>query len=172
MKKLLFLSILFISVNLFAQDNFKLKYYKDIMTEKEYLFSEQRILCVEDAKKGFVVNVSLGINKGVVNYKGISIKSAGIGSCVENDVLIILFEDSTKISLKSWNKFNCEGRSYFDLNGTELNNLTKRIKAIRFQNGRSYESLTVSLEKENDKAFFIDVKQALDKQVYEIVDKM
>ena len=52
-----------------------------------------------------------------------------------------------------------------------MEKLTKRIKAIRFQNGRTYDSSTITLENEKDKTYFIDVKQAIDKQVYEIVDK-
>jgi hypothetical protein len=60
----------------------------------------------------------------------------------------------------------------FDLSGTKLNELTKRIKAVRFQNGRSFEEVTISLDKEKDKTFFIDVKRAIDKQVYEVIDKM
>jgi hypothetical protein len=166
------MSIIFLCSNVYAQDNVKMLYYKDIMTDKEYIYTKERILCLEGEKKGFVVKVSFEIKKGVYKYGGITVKSVGIGNCVENNDLIILFENDTKINLKSWNKFNCEGNSYFDINGSELNNLTKRIKAIRFQNGRTFESLTVLLEKENDKTFFIDVKQAIDKQVYEVVDKM
>ena len=172
MKKFLLLSILFFCSNVFSQDNVKMLYYKDIMTDKEYIYTKERILCLEGEKKGFVVKLSFEIKKGVFKYSGITVKSVGIGNCVENDDLIILFEDNTKITLKSWNKFNCDGKSYFDLNGSELNNLTKRIKAIRFQNGRTFESLTVLLEKENDKTYFIDGKQAIDKQLYTVVDKM
>jgi hypothetical protein len=172
MKNFLLLSILFIGLNVFAQDNVKMLYYKDIMTDKEYIYTKERVLCVEGEKKGFVVKPSFEIKKGIFSYSGITVKSVGIGNCVEKDDLIILFEDNTKISLKSWNKFNCDGTSYFDFNASELNNLTKRIKAIRFQNGRTFEALTVILEKETDKTFFIDVKQAIDKQVYVVVDKM
>ncbi len=100
------------------------------------------------------------------------INSFGIGTRIEKDELTFLFEDNTKVSLLFWNKFNCKGVSYFDLSGSELSNLTKRIKAIRFKNGRSFEALTIALEKEKDKTFFIDVKQAIDRQVYEEVEEM
>jgi hypothetical protein len=171
MKNFLLLSLLFIGLNVFAQDNVKMLYYKDIMTDKEYIYTNEKVLCFEGEKKGFIVNPRFEFKKGIFSYHGITVKSVGIGSCVENDDLIILFEDNTKVSLKSWNNFNCDSSSYFDLNANQLNNLTKRIKAIRFQNGRTFESLTFILEKETDKTFFIDVKQAIDKQVYVVVDR-
>jgi hypothetical protein len=155
-----------------TSEKYQLLYYKDIMTDKEYIYSKDRILYTEDAKKGFSVSISWNFEKSKVNYNGISVKSVGIGNCVENDDLIILFEDNTKVSLKSWNKFNCNGNSYFDLNTKELNNLNKRIKAIRFQNGRTFESSTYEVSKEKDITFFIDAKNALDMQTYKVVDKM
>lgn len=172
MKKIFLFIILFLVTNLFAQDNIKLKYYKDVMTDKEYVFSKEKLLCLETPKKGFILSVSYELKKGIVSYRGISIFSQNIGSCVENDKLIFLFEDDTKLELTSWQKFNCEGRSYFDFNADRLTKLTKRLKAIRFQNGRSFESVTITFEKETDKTYFIDVQQAIDKQVYEVVDKM
>ena len=173
MKKLITSLLLLISLSVFSQqDNYKLLYYKDIMTDKEYVFSREKIQCFEDVKKGFIVGISWKYDKNKIIYSGLTVVSAGIGACVEKDDLIILFEDDTKISLKSWNDFNCKGRSYFDLYGTELNNLTKKIKAIRFQNGRDYSSYTFNLIKETDKTFFIDAKASLDKQTFEKVDKM
>jgi len=172
MKKLLLISILFIGLNVFAQDNIKIMYYKDIMTDKESVYTNESLLSLDGKKMGFVVKPSLEIKNGVLAYNGIIVESVGIGVCLEKDDLTLLFEDNTKITLKSWSKFSCKGISKFDLSGTKLNELTKRIKAVRFQNGRSFEEVTISLDKEKDKTFFIDVKRAIDKQVYEVVDKM
>lgn len=172
MKNILLLLILFISLNIFAQGNVKILYYNDIMTGKESIYTNESISYFETKKKGFIIKPSFTIKKGVFSYTGIIVQSVGIGTCLEKDELTILFEDNTKITLISWSKFNCEGSSSFDLNGSKLAKLTKRIKAIRFENGRSFESLTVQLKKEKDKTFFIDVKQAIDKQIYKEVDKM
>lgn len=172
MKKNFLLIILFIGTNLFAQNNIKLKYYKDVMTDKEYIYSQEKLLCLETPQKGFILSVSYTLKKGKVSYNGINLFSQDIGNCVEHDKLIFLFEDDTKLELTSWQKFNCEGRSYFDYNADRLSKLTKRIKAIRFQNGHSFESVTRTFEKETDKTYFIDVQQAIDKQVYEVADKM
>jgi hypothetical protein len=142
------------------------------MTDKESIYTNESLLSLDGKKKGFIVKPAFEIKKGVLVYSGIIVESVGIGTCLEKDELTILFEDKTKVTLISWSKFNCKGMSYFDLSGTELNKLTKRIKAVRFQNGRSFEELTVPLEKEKDKDFFIDVKRAIDKQTYKVVDEM
>ncbi len=113
---ILFFLLTTINTNLFAQENIKLKYYKDIMTEKEYIFSKEKIMCLENPNKGFVVKVTYEITKGIIKYSGISVLSNDIGNCVEHDNLIFLFDDDTKIEMTSWNDFNCEGRSYFDFN--------------------------------------------------------
>lgn len=172
MRKLVLGAILLFSVMSFGQNNYKFQYYKDIMTDKEYILSKQKLWCVENKEKAFVVSLSWAFKKGVITYEGINVKSVGIGNCVENDDLIILFDDDTKITLKSWNKFNCEGKSYFDLNGSQLKGLTKSVKAIRFQNGRDFSSLTFTLIKDEDKTFFIDAQKSLDSQVYEVIDKL
>lgn len=171
MKNILLLTILFFSIQVFAQDKIKILYHKDIMTDKESIFTPASISS-ENQKKGFFIKPTFSIENGVFAYSGLFIKSFGLGTCLQKDDLTILFEDNTKITLISWSKFNCKGASYFDLDGSELKNLTKRIKAIRFQNGRTFEALTLKLENENDKTFFIHVQQAIDKQVYEEVANM
>jgi hypothetical protein len=71
------------------------------------------------------VKPTFTIKNGVFAYSGIMINSFGIGTRIEKDELTFLFEDNTKVSLLSWNKFNCKGASYFDLNASELSNLNK-----------------------------------------------
>jgi hypothetical protein len=172
MKKTVLILILFIGLNAFAQNNVKILYHEDVMTDKEYIYTNESLLSLDGKKVGFIVKPSLEMKNEAFVYTGIFVESVGIGTCLEKDDLTILFEDSTKITLKSYSKFNCKGISKFDLSDTELNKLTKRIKAVRFLNGRSFEELTILVEKEKDKTFFIDVKRAIDKQVYEVVDEM
>lgn len=172
MKKIVLILFLFIGLNVFAQGNVKVLYHKDVMTDKESIYTNESLLSLDGKKVGFIVKPDFEIKDGVFAYSGIIVESVGIGTCLEKDDLTILFEDGTKSTLKSYSKFNCKGISKFDLSGTELNKLTKRIKAVRLLNGRSFEELTILLEKEKDKTFFIDVKRAIDKQVYEVVDEM
>jgi len=84
-----------------------------------------------------------------------------IGSnCVENNELVILFDDDTKITLTSWNKFNCDGNAWFNLEPNEIETLSKlKIKKIKITNGSTFDSFT-SAPKEKDKSYFIELMQA------------
>lgn len=143
-----------------------IEHCKDVMTDKEYAFFKRNLLCSDDNKKGFVISINLKMNNSVAEYDGFSIRSVGIGGCVENSTVIFLFEDTTKTSLTSWNKFNCEGRSYFDVRGSSFDEISnKKIKAIRFINGRTHDSYTYIL-KEKEREYFIECRQLLFSKVY------
>jgi hypothetical protein len=159
MKKLLLNFALLISLSTFSQTTnpFVIEHCKDKMTDKEYYFSVRRLICANTEKtKGFIITPDFIMQKGVLKNNGFMCKNVNIGSCDEDDVLIILFDDDTKITLKSWNKFNCEGNAYFKISDDEFIKLsTKQVNTIRFTNGRSYESLTVTM-KEEQKDYFIN----------------
>jgi len=172
MKNSFFILSFFLSINCIGQsdttkENKKsLPYYiqvcKDVMTDKELVWGSKIILCSEDGKKGFSIRVSFEKKKDEVKYQGLTVISAGIGNCMEKDELIFLFEDDSKYSLKSWQDFNCAGKSYFDLYGKFFDEFnSKKIKAIRLTNGRSYESYTYK-PTSTEASYFIEVKQALD----------
>ena len=165
MKKLLLGTLLFFS---FAASSQKLTYTKDIMTDKEYINIDKVFMASNDSKNGFFIKPTFKILDGVVKYNGLIVISSGVGSCMENDRLIILFEDNTKVELKSWQNFNCKGTSYFDLHSKELENLNKRVKAIRLTNGRSYESYTFETKTEEEKNYFIIANTLLINQKYEV----
>jgi hypothetical protein len=65
-----------------------------------------------------------------------------------------MLSDSTKLSLVSWNKFNCEGNAWFTLKESDISRLgsNKIIKAY-FQNGRSYDSFTQKIDGEDQNYF-------------------
>jgi len=133
----------------------------DKMTDKNYALGSKSLLCSDDGKKGFIIKVSWKNINGQISYNGLSIVSAGIGGCVENDNLFFLFDDDSKFNIKSWNSFNCEGDSYFDLYQKHFDDLTsKKVIAIRFQNGRTFDSFTYNLTK-NEQTYFIEAKEAL-----------
>lgn len=140
---------------------------KDVMTEKEYAYGNENLVCISsDRKKGFRISIMFDFKKNDVVYKGFSVLSSNLGSCVEHDQIIILFEDGTKYESTSWNSFNCEGDSYFDYTSKDLDKLTKsKIKAIRFTNGRTYESMTYPVS-ESESNYFINVKYALENKVF------
>jgi hypothetical protein len=179
MKKLLLLFLLFFySIFSYSQNNsdtteqnkknleYYIEYCKDLMTDKEYAFGSKILMCSDDGKKGFSIRISWNYKKGKISYSGITVRSVGIGSCNEKDELIFLFEDDSKYTLKAWNDFNCEGKSYFDLYYKyfdEFNN--KKIKAIRFTNGRSYDSYTYK-PTQKEQEYFIEAKRALDNKMF------
>jgi hypothetical protein len=130
-------------------------YTKDVMTDKEFLMFSSSLLCSEDGKTGFRIDVGVELKGTKAQYNGLIVKSAGVGTCCENNELIILFEDDTKVSMKSWNAFNCEGNSWFDLQKKQFNTFnSKKLKAIRLVNGRTYENYTYQV-KPDEAEFFI-----------------
>ena len=79
------------------------------------------------------------------------------GSCVENNTLYILLENDKLITFKSWNKFNCEGTSYFDFTEEDLQLLSEsKIKLMRFVNGRDYAQFEKTPDADQ-KDFFVRV---------------
>jgi hypothetical protein len=160
MKNLLLNLVLLISLSTFSQTTtpFTIEHCKDKMTDKEYYFPQRKLICANPEKtKGFTISPNFKADSGKMVNNGFMCKNVNIGSCDENDSMIILFDDDSKITLTAWNKFNCEGNAYFDLTNSQLQDLsTKKVNSIRFSNGRSYESLTISL-KEEQKDYFIRV---------------
>ena len=154
MKKLLLNLVLLISLSSFsqAQTPFIIEHCIDKMTDKEYYFSKNSLVC-SDVKntQGFIVTPSFKQNEKLTP-NSIICENLNIGNCNEGDSLIIMFSDDTKITYIAWNKFNCEGNSYFTVSKEDVSILsTKKIKAMRYINARSYESLTyiLSLKEQN-----------------------
>lgn len=143
------------------------------MEDKTYYFSSEKLICVDDSRdKGFGVSFDFLTKRKTKEaaISGVSVASKGF-SCVENSTLVFLFEDNQKIKLKSWNKFNCDGNSWFGLRKKELKLLqTKKLKKIKYQNGRNFTSLTYEL-KEEEESYFIEISEALTNKDIRIVTK-
>ena len=158
MKKLLLSFMLLISLSVFSQTKnpFVIQHCKDKMSEKEYYFAEKKLICSNAEKtKGFTITPSFKTSDGKLVNNGFNCKNVNIGACDEKDELIFLFEDDTKITMTSWNKFNCDGNAYFYFSEDQLNQLSsKKVSAIRFTNGRTFDNLTYSL-KETEKDYFV-----------------
>lgn len=167
-KKTLSLLLIITPLLGFSQEN-SIELCKDIMTDKEYVYFKKDLLCSDDGKKGFIISIRLKMNDGKSVYDGLYVKSSGIGSCVENNTLTFLFEDSTKFNIGSWNKFNCEGTSYMDFQKNKFDDInTKKVKAIRFSNGRTYDSYTYQL-KDSEKSYFINCENLINSGIFKQV---
>lgn len=138
--------------------------FTDQMTDKNYFMPSIGLVCIKNNEVGFRITPDFDNRRGPVAYNGISVLSAGIGGCVEDCTLIFLFEDGSKVQMESWNKFNCDGNSWFDYNKTLLSKIAKPIKAIRFTNGRTFDSYTHQVPEE-DKHYFVNVKSAIENQL-------
>jgi hypothetical protein len=161
MKKLLFAFMITLSLNALSQEKtnqFIINHCKDKMTDKEYYLVEYKLICSNAEKtKGFTITPSFKAVNGVMVNNGFICKNVNIGNCDEKDSLIFLFDDDSKMTITQWNKFNCQGNVYFDLTDSELKQLsTKKVNAIRFTNGSTYDSLTYSLQN-SEKDYFINV---------------
>lgn len=67
--------------------------------------------------------------------------------CLKNSELIIVLEDGSKIYLRSWNKDNCNGCSFFKLRNSAIKKLkTKKISKLKFINNDTGETITVYKE--------------------------
>ena len=160
MKKTIITALALFTISAYSQTEkqFVIEHCIDKMTDREYFLSTKNFVGANSQKKqGFVITNSFKGVDGKLEQNGIILKNIGIGNCDENDELIFLFDDESKITITSWNKFNCEGKVYFNLKDSEYDLLkSKKVTAIRFKNGYSYESLTYTLKKE-EQGFFINV---------------
>tara|TARA_B100000459_G_C8516413_1_gene174227 strand:- start:8 stop:652 length:645 start_codon:yes stop_codon:yes gene_type:complete len=151
-----------------SDDEFFIGRHVDDMTDKVTLYGSKRLVIrdPEDSKMAFAVYYSFkGTGANDVKISGINVKIVGM-TCVENVALLFLFDDGSKLQIKSWNKFNCKGNAWYTVSLKQLNILaTKKIKKIRVQDGKSYKTITKELDAP-DKSYFINMAKALkDKKV-------
>ena len=103
----------------------------DEMSDKVYWSDDGQVFIENNA--GFRIESAWKYNSPDPVFDGIMAKIVGLGSCVENVEMIVLFENGEKITKTSWNKFNCEGNA-----GTTL----EKVKLIY---SRLYRSVRLDL---------------------------
>lgn len=161
MKKILFLAIALTS---FASDFKVIRYYNDMTEDVTFLTSENLLIKDDEQKKAFSVRLFI---KDDLTIDGLMVLQGGLGSCNEDDLLIILLENGQKIKLKSWNEFNCDGDSWFNLNDGQVYSLgSSNIKKIYLRNGRTFSSLQKEVEGKY-KNYFVTLIDKVNKGIYE-----
>lgn len=149
MKKILVIIICFTGLLVNAQSNvFIINHSVDVFTKEESFFPEKKLV-IQDKYKGLYIIPSL-------NYIGkeLILESLLVGSnvgsmCVEKSTLYILLDNDRVIKLSSWNKFNCDGISYFDVPKDESKYLSEsNIKLVRFVNGSDSSQLEDAPDKD------------------------
>jgi hypothetical protein len=148
MKKVLLSLALAMSVGTFAQstnvqevsDSVYIINEVDEMSGKKYSSVNLNLVVYNESKtKGFKITPYVKEN----NVKMLVIKAVNFSGCNENDELIFLFENGERLVMKSWNKFNCEGKAYYNLDKDQINLLnSNKITKIRFTSGKSYDNVT------------------------------
>lgn len=94
--------------------------------------------------EGMVMEVFLKNKKGKLNSGTVYLKAAGMKGCIdEGSTLIVMFENGEKTTLTNWNDFNCKGINYFSLSGKEDLFKNNKIKALKYTNKRTYESMVI-----------------------------
>lgn len=156
MKKVSILLCLALSIESFSQVYINKKC--DDMTEKCLYYPSERVVTNNSSNtQGVFLQPLITEKSGKLEVENIICTSVRIGNCNENDNLILMFEDSTKINLRSWNDFNCEGKSYFSINTSNREKLaSKKVIKLYFQNGRSYDSFTSEI-KEDQQEYFVKI---------------
>jgi hypothetical protein len=130
----------------------------DDMTDKCVFYPRHNIIVANEEKSvGFTMDVRIVEKNNQLLVADIMVKSVNIGNCNENDKLILMLDDSTKLSLVSWNKFNCEGNAWFTVRESDVNRLgSHKILKAYFQNGRSYDSYSGTIVPE-DQDYFVKI---------------
>lgn len=164
MKKIfIFTEIMLISLVLRSQnDSMYIKKEVDDMNDKVHYLASKSMYFISDNKKtGFSLYPFIDKNLKVTDLNCV-IKN--IGSCQENDVLIIMFSDSTKITLTQWNDFNCEGTCYLKLTKLDISKLSqKKILKCKLENGRTFDYFTKEAD-ESEQDYFIQFFSSLEKK--------
>ena len=123
---------------------------------------------IED-EAGFRIESSWKYNSPEPVFDGIMAKVVGLGSCVENVEMIILFDNGEKITKTSWNKFNCEGNAWYNLIESERTLFkTIPISKIRFTNSRTYDSITGTLEVPD---YFITINRRAKNSEFDVINQ-
>ena len=112
----------------------------DEMSGKKYSSVNLNLVVYNEVKtKGFKITPFIKENKVAM----LAIKAVNFSGCNENDELIFLFESGERLVIRSWNKFNCEGKAYYNLDKEQINLLnSNKISKIRFTSGKSFDSVT------------------------------
>lgn len=159
-KAVLLLGMVAMTISSFAQ--VKITKTVDEMTDKVYHFVSERLIAANSAgNKGCAISMSIKSSNGTLISKSSIVQMVGLGRCNENNTIILLFDNGDKVSIDSWNPFNCDGTVYFNFSKANIKKMrTNPLSKIRITNGRSYESYTAEVEYKN---YFIDFYKELDR---------
>ncbi|PIF30161.1 hypothetical protein CLU81_0568 [Flavobacterium sp. 9] len=157
MKKIFLVFVIFIYSICNAQNDSKKSPLKiDLITDNKggwiaYKLNKNLRFLNKEHTTGFSIVPHLNIKKKLDYFQ---IATYNIGNCDEKGTVIFSFEDNTTLTLKSFSTYNCDGSAAFFYDSENVKILSaKKIKKIRYKNGRSGESYTTSLKPEEENYF-------------------
>lgn len=165
-KIILLLLTTLLSIQLFGQ-NYDTTYvikYVDVMENSSLLVSNRKLIIANSNQTvGFTLLVAFKNDVYLIS------KMVNIGSCNENDKLIILLENGEKVELVSTKEFNCKGEGFFVLTNFDILKLkASPIAKIRITNGRSFDSYTSEVNLK-DKYYFMHLFNSYNSGKYIII---
>lgn len=160
MRKVLFFLLITPFILPAQEGDLYIKKKVDDMTDEVSYSPSVKGIMINEKAKGILLYPFIEKNLEV-NEIGCMI--IGVGSCHENDELILMFSDSTKVKLTSWNKFNCEGNAWIKLS-SEAKAKARALPIIKIMitNGHSFERFVKEVDKK-DQDYFIRVYHAIEK---------
>jgi hypothetical protein len=167
MKKFTLIVIMMLSsFSGFAQSLDSVFIYKDTddMTDEVYFFASRKIVCIDEVDNlGFSISFFVDQKKdGSLSASDLYIKTVNFG-CIENLEAIFLFEDGSKVTCNSWNKFNCEDRAFCQISEADKKIMaSQKVTKIRVTNKRNMRTYT-SVVEPNNQDYFIQFFKALEK---------
>lgn len=168
MKKLIItLTIMMSSLVSFSQalDSVFIYTTADDMTDEVYFFASRKIVCIDEVENiGFSISFFVDQKKdGSLYASDLYVKTVNFG-CIEHLEVIFLFEDATRVTCNSWNKFNCDGEAYCELSEIDKKTLaSNKVTKIRVTNKQNMETYTAVLESKKQD-YFIQFFKAIDKK--------
>lgn len=158
MKQVLLVLGLLLSLSSYSQVTIE-KEIDDMTEQVSYYVSHLFVVANEQNTQGFTIKPMLKKDSKIYS-DGWIVTAYNLGGCNEDNELIFLFTDGTKITVNSWSKFRCKNYSFFSLTlEQEAMISTKTISKVRFTNGYTYDSYTNAPVNPN---YFIQVYDALE----------
>lgn len=143
--------------------------HTDEMSEKTYIYPSREIICMnEDSTKGFTLNIIITSN---LSMRALVLNMRNIGNCSEKNELIFLFDDNSKLTIKSFSDFTCKETSFFNLDKEDVLQLaSKKVTKIKATNGYTFDSFTSPVN-EKFQDYFLKVSRMLSaKQIFILRD--
>ncbi len=160
--KYIFACLLFV-ISLFCSSQpITIKKHKDVINGHEwYTASRSLKLANSDNTKGYYLDLSINVD---LETNIIRCDMWGLGRCSEKNSLIIMFSDSSKIRINSPDKFECQGRCYFDIDKNDEEQLSKKkIIKTRVINNYNSQLYTKSIF-DKDQSYFIELFKVINAQ--------